>query len=100
MGMTEKEAIKILNQYDVSCFQFYWTDGEKIPSGDTIDAFDAAISALKKQIPQHWQKENRGHVEYTAVCPVCGYGTAWSDAEYFSYCPECGQRLIVEDGEP
>ena len=26
--MTNEEAIKIIEQYDVSSFNFYWTDGQ------------------------------------------------------------------------
>lgn len=44
--MTNAEAIKIINQYDCN---FYWTDGEKIPTEDLIEAFDMAVKALKAQ---------------------------------------------------
>ena len=39
-----------------------------------------------------WNKENRGGVEYTAVCTTCGFTTFWSDTEYFNYCPNCGAK--------
>lgn len=41
--MTNSEAIKIINQYDCN---FYWTDGEKIPTEDLIEAFELAVKAL------------------------------------------------------
>ena len=47
--MTNSEAIRIINQYDCN---FYWTDGEKIPTEDLIEAFDLAVKALKEQEPR------------------------------------------------
>ena len=41
--MTNAEAIKIINQYDCN---FYWTDGERIPTEDLTDAFELAVKAL------------------------------------------------------
>ena len=46
--MTNAEAIRIINQYDCN---FYWTDGEKIPTEDLIEAFYMAEKALK-EIPE------------------------------------------------
>lgn len=47
--MTNSEAIKIINQYDCN---FYWTDGEKIPTEDLIEAFELAVKALDTQEPR------------------------------------------------
>lgn len=47
--------------------------------------------------PEKWIKEDRGGVEYTAICPKCGYATFWSDIKHFNYCPACGVKL--EHGE-
>lgn len=47
--MTNAEAIKIINQYDCN---FYWTDGEKIPTEDLIEAFELAVKALEEQEPR------------------------------------------------
>lgn len=47
--MTNSEAIRIINQYDCN---FYWTDGEKIPTEDLLEAFDLAVKALKEQEPR------------------------------------------------
>lgn len=44
--MEIKEAIKIINQYDMN---FHWNDGEPIPAEQLAEAFDLAISALEKQ---------------------------------------------------
>lgn len=46
--MTNAEAIKIINQYDCN---FYWTDGEKIPTEDLIEAFELAVKALDATEP-------------------------------------------------
>lgn len=47
--MTNSEAIRIINQYDCN---FYWTDGEKIPTEDLIDAFELAVKALDETEPR------------------------------------------------
>ncbi len=47
--MTNSEAIKIIDQYDCN---FYWTDGEKIPTEDLIEAFELAVKALEEQEPR------------------------------------------------
>lgn len=43
--MTRHDAIKILGQYDVN---FYYTEGEPIPAEILTDAFEMAITSLKK----------------------------------------------------
>ena len=40
-----------------------------------------------------WMKEDRGHVEYCAVCDQCGFDWMWSDRGYFKFCPNCGARM-------
>lgn len=40
-----------------------------------------------------WLKEDRGHVEYDAVCSVCGFDWMWSDRGYFKFCPGCGAKM-------
>lgn len=47
--MTNSEAIRIINQYDCN---FYWTDGEKIPTEDLIEAFELAVKALDATEPR------------------------------------------------
>ena len=49
--MENREAIKIINQYDMN---FHWNDGEPIPSEQLAEAFDLSISALKKQEADRW----------------------------------------------
>ena len=43
-----------------------------------------------------WMKEDRGHVEYCAVCDQCGFDWIWSDREYFKFCPNCGADMRGE----
>ena len=43
-----------------------------------------------------WLKEDRGHVEYSAVCDKCGYDTFW--CEKSNFCPHCGADMR-EDGD-
>ena len=47
--MTNREAIEILGQYDVSDLHFYTTDGEEIPFTEWSDAIEIAISALQEK---------------------------------------------------
>ena len=46
-----------------------------------------------------WLKEDRGGVEYTAVCSECGYGTFWSEAETYNFCPMCGSDMRGDKNE-
>ena len=51
-----------------------------------------------------WMKEDRGHVEYCAVCDQCGFDWMWSDRGYFKFCPNCGAKMVEktkmnEDGK-
>lgn len=43
-----------------------------------------------------WMKEDRGHVEYCAVCDQCGFDWMWSDRAYFKFCPNCGADMRGE----
>ena len=40
-----------------------------------------------------WMKEDRGRVEYCAVCDQCGFDWMWSDRGYFKFCPNCGAKM-------
>ena len=42
-----------------------------------------------------WLKEDRGHVEYSAVCDKCGYDTFW--CEKSNFCPHCGADMREDD---
>ena len=49
-------------------------------------------SVLPKAKKGHWIKENRGRVEYSAVCSECGDSTFWSEKSNF--CPNCGAKMV------
>ena len=84
--MTRETLNKIENDY--------WE--EKADPIDMTEVFDLANKALEiKEVPTgKWEKEDRGHVEYTAVCSVCGETEFWSERS--KYCPSCGSLMIEE----
>ena len=53
--MEIKEAIKIINQYDMN---FHWNDGEPIPAEQLAEAFDLAIAALefRERYDNFWEE--------------------------------------------
>ena len=53
-------------------------------------------SAQPERKKGQWMKEDRGHVEYCAVCDQCGFDWIWSDREYFKFCPNCGADMRGE----
>lgn len=62
----------------------------------SIDVKD--VEALKpadvvQVVHGKWMKEDRGHVEYCAVCDQCGFDWMWSDRGYFKFCPNCGAKM-------
>ena len=54
-------------------------------------------SAQPERKKGQWMKEDRGHVEYCAVCDQCGFDWIWSDREYFKFCPNCGADMRGEE---
>lgn len=87
--MTNKEAIK-------------WLDTFKDHTGMTelSQAFDVAINALRKQIPQQVELMGDGYdpdgnlVYDYAQCPNCQRAFEESDENWeCGYCPCCGQAL-------
>ncbi len=65
-----------------------------VPNEELVEAFEIAVRELKTA---KWLKEDRGGIEYTAVCSECGYDTYWSDIEYYNYCPGCGRKMETEE---
>lgn len=75
-------------------------DGKKIPTAairimHDIKALPAADVA--PVVHGKWMKEDRGHVEYCAVCDQCGFDWMWSDREYFKFCPNCGAKMDAKE---
>ena len=71
-------------------------DGKKTPTVairimHDIKALHAADVA--PVVHGKWMKEDRGRVEYCAVCDQCGFDWMWSDRGYFKFCPNCGAKM-------
>ena len=64
-----------------------------------ISGVNALPSAQSERKKGQWMKEDRGHVEYCAVCDQCGFDWIWSDREYFKFCPNCGADMRGEQNE-
>lgn len=87
--MTPQEAIKTIK---VAISEVEWD----YPMDYTV-AFEEAIKALEKQIPEIPDYEGDGYADGflvydTWICPSCGryYEVDYDD---YKYCPECGQRI-------
>ena len=66
-------------------------------SGDRLLAWDMAIEALEKQIPEMPDYEGDGYADDepiydTWICPRCGRHYE-IDYDHYVYCPECGQLI-------
>lgn len=91
--MNYEEAINILMNERPGC-------GEKIPytEGKKCEAYDIAISAIEKQIPNKVEIWNG-----QASCPKCKklYGNMTDIKRIhcldFDYCKHCGQKLNWEE---
>ena len=67
-------------------------------SGDRLLAWDIAIEALEKQIPEVPNYEGDGYINGeliydTWICPCCGRYYELDCNDDYIYCPQCGQRI-------
>ena len=67
-------------------------------SGDRLLAWDIAIEALEKQIPETPNYEGDGYINGeliydTWICPCCGRHYEIDCNDDYIYCPQCGQRI-------
>ncbi len=91
--MGNQRAIEILKNERPGC-------GEKIlyTEEEKCEAYDIAISAIEKQIPNNPIKTNdETGIRYTDSyrCPNCG--RSFSGTGIASFCYHCGQALRWED---
>ena len=70
-------------------------------------AFDMAIKALKKQVPQKVKQQYKSYNGAITcfeefVCPACGvlfYDDYSEITQYYDFCPNCGQSLDWSDDD-
>lgn len=91
--MNNQEAIDILMNERLGC-------GEKVTytEGERCEAYDIAISAIEKQIPEKPIKTNdETGIRYTDSfrCSNCGKG--FTGTGIASFCYHCGQALNWEE---
>lgn len=87
--MTNEEAISTIKTAIAEVEWYY--------PMDYAVAFEAAISALEKQIPKVAEHEDG----VWSICPCCG-GSVCNDTEHavnreVSYCEHCGQAIDWEN---
>lgn len=85
--MTEKEAIKILQELSLERCEAWGFDCGNCDKCEVTIAYDMAIKALEKQIPKK-PVEVRNEI----VCPTCKTLVGSSP-----YCRYCGQALDWEE---
>lgn len=91
--MTEKEAIKILQELSLERCEAFGFDCGNCDKCEVTIAYDMAIKALEKQIPKKPKNEYTDNLDITTeipVCPVCGNQ---SIDETNKYCSDCGQKI-------
>ena len=75
-----------------------------IASEETIESFEIAVEAMKKQMPMKPVIEQGAPSYYGGsgicreycACPKCGEAVGRGD-DRANYCPECGQKIDWED---
>lgn len=85
--MTPKEAIEQLRWIEEGELHRYFNE-------DDFDAFDLAVEALEKQVPENALPEKR-YYDF-GKCPRCG--VIFTD-DSTKYCGNCGQAIDWEEGE-
>ena len=88
--MKPQEAIRIMK---IALAEVEW----EYPM-DYAVAFEEAIKALEKQIPETPDYEGDGYADGflvydTWICPSCGRYYELDCSDDYIYCPQCGQLL-------
>ena len=88
--MKPQEAIEIMK---IAISEVEW----EYPMGYPV-AFEEAIKALEKQIPEMPDYEGDGYADGflvydTWICPSCGRYYELDCNDDYIYCPQCGQRI-------
>lgn len=65
----------------------------KVKGGICVSLANLEKADVVPVVHGKWMKEDRGHVEYCAVCDQCGFDWMWSDRGYFKFCPNCGAKM-------
>lgn len=84
-SMTNKEIIEQLESLKCHCKDFMEEDS--VWSKD-VEALEAAIEAVEKQIPKKPSQDSVNGLHYSPTCPNCN---KWFE-EYEHHC-ECGQAI-------
>ena len=94
--MTEKEAIKILQELSLERCETFRLDCGNCDKCEVIKAYDMAIKALEKQMPKKAISIYKGDYK----CPTCEKCINITDDDLYvygieppKYCDECGQAL-------
>ena len=94
--MTEKEAIKILQELSLERCEAFGFDCGNCDKCEVTIAYDMAIKALEKQIPKRAISIYKGNYK----CPPCENYIDITDDDLYVYeieppkcCDECGQAL-------
>ena len=95
--MTEKEAIKILQELSLERCGAWGFDCGNCDKCKVTKAYSMAIIALEKQIP-YPLKPNKCKGGAIPVCGKCG-GIMDLIQGDLDYCPNCGQKLLWEEKE-
>ena len=97
--MTEKEAIETLQEKSLERCEAFGFDCGNCDKCEVTIAYDMAIKALEKQIPEKPISEERYY-----ICPCCRGDLGVSDDDIFiyefptpKYCGDCGQALDWSD---
>lgn len=105
--MTAEEAIEILTSDEkLAEIEYYGGfEGKKKAAKLYSEAFDMAISALEKQIPEKPEYQADGYADGELVydyakCPICGHDFEYGINDWgCKCCSDCGQHIDWSEEE-